>query len=210
MGVLAGIIFFLFCPGTHELYISATRAHPFIVGFLKFFILATMGELLTLRILANEWTKPAALSYRALIWGLIGMAITLMFDIFPTGVSAAMDRGLLPGKGSKLAFAFFTSTVANFAFAPTFMSFHRITDTYLDLKYGRHLVNTGLGQAVKTVDWESFVTFVVVKTLPGIWIPAHTITFLLPAEYRVLAAALLSILLGALLAFAKKRSTVMA
>jgi len=43
------------------------------------------------------------------------------------------------------------------------------------------------------------------KTIPMFWIPAHTITFLLPSEFRVLAAAFLSIALGAILAFAKKK-----
>jgi hypothetical protein len=43
-----------------------------------------------------------------------------------------------------------------------------------------------------------------VKTIPIFWIPAHTITFLLPSEYRVLSAAFLSIALGTILAFAKK------
>jgi hypothetical protein len=36
-------------------------------------------------------------------------------------------------------------------------------------------------------------------------IPAHTITFFLSAEYRVLRAAFLSTALGAILAFAKSR-----
>jgi hypothetical protein len=58
----------------------------------------------------------------------------------------------------------------------------------------------GLRDAVKKRDWENFFAFVVGKTLPLIWIPAHTVTFLLPAEYRVLMDALLSMLLGALLA----------
>jgi hypothetical protein len=38
------------------------------------------------------------------------------------------------------------------------------------------------------------------KTIPFFWYPAHTITFLLPSEQRVLFAALLGIALGVLLA----------
>jgi hypothetical protein len=44
------------------------------------------------------------------------------------------------------------------------------------------------------------------KTIPLFWIPAHTITFSLPPEYRVLMASFLSIALGGILAFAKRRS----
>jgi hypothetical protein len=43
------------------------------------------------------------------------------------------------------------------------------------------------------------------KTIPLFWYPAHTITFLLPAEQRVLFAALLGIVLGVLLAVSTKK-----
>jgi hypothetical protein len=43
------------------------------------------------------------------------------------------------------------------------------------------------------------------KTIPFFWIPAHTLTFLLPSEYRVLAAAMLSIALGLILTITKKK-----
>jgi hypothetical protein len=56
------------------------------------------------------------------------------------------------------------------------------------------------------IDWNGFVSFVVVKTIPFFWIPAHTITFLLPPEFRIIAAAFLSIALGIILSFAKKKS----
>ena len=43
------------------------------------------------------------------------------------------------------------------------------------------------------------------KTIPCFWIPAHTITFLLPENYRILSAGFLSIALGLILTLAKKR-----
>lgn len=49
------------------------------------------------------------------------------------------------------------------------------------------------------------MTFVVGKTLPLWWIPVHTLTFLLPSEYRVLVAAYLSIVLGIILTYARRR-----
>ena len=48
--------------------------------------------------------------------------------------------------------------------------------------------------------------FVYKKTIPLFWIPAHTITFLLPAEYRILVAALLGIVLGVILGIASLKS----
>jgi len=38
------------------------------------------------------------------------------------------------------------------------------------------------------------------------WIPAHTLTFTLPSELRVICAALLAVILGAILGLAKRRA----
>jgi hypothetical protein len=61
-----------------------------------------------------------------------------------------------------------------------------------------------LGQVVAQIDWQDLVGFVCLRTIPSFWIPAHTVTFLLPPEYRVLYAAFLSIALGVVLALAKR------
>lgn len=43
------------------------------------------------------------------------------------------------------------------------------------------------------------------KTIPFFWFPAHTITFLLPGDARVLFAALLGVVLGIFLAIAARK-----
>jgi hypothetical protein len=55
---------------------------------------------------------------------------------------------------------------------------------------------------LKKIDWQVMWGFVFKKTLPLFWIPAHTVTFLLPEMHRVLFAALLGIVLGTILAIA--------
>jgi len=85
------------------------------------------------------------------------------------------------------------------------MAFHRVADTYLDLKFNKDDAIVSFKQVLENIDWTGFVSFVVCRTIPFFWIPAHTITFSLPPEYRVLAAAFLGIALGAILGFAKKR-----
>lgn len=202
-GVLAAVVAFLLTPATHEIFIKFTGTHPFISGFIKFFILATMGELLAIRIATGDWSIPHGILPRAAIWGFLGMAIVLVFDVFATGVKGALEKGLLPGGDSKFLFAFFVSSLMNLTFAPTMMAFHRVTDTYIDLKHEKGGA-VSLGDVVKKIDWNGFISFVLVKTVPLFWIPAHTITFMLPPEYRVLMAAMLSIALGGILAFAKK------
>jgi hypothetical protein len=117
-----------------------------------------------------------------------------------------MENGLLPFAGNTLATAFFTSVIINLSFAPSMMGFHRITDTFADLRFIEKQKNLKLKTIVKKVDWDNFVSFVVFITIPGFWIPAHTITFSLPKEYQVLMAAFLSIALGAILSFAKAKN----
>ena len=93
----------------------------------------------------------------------------------------------------------------NLTFAPTFMAFHRYTDTYIDLSFeGKK--NITPSDVVSRIDWNGFVSFVLLKTIPFFWIPAHTVTFMLPPEYRVLTAAMLSIALGILLSLGKLKS----
>lgn len=57
---------------------------------------------------------------------------------------------------------------------------------------------------LKNLNWEVHWHLVLKKTIPLFWIPAHTLTFLLPSEYRVLFAALLGIVLGVILSFANR------
>lgn len=203
LGILAFVLIILI-PASHEVFVSFTSTHPYLGGFIKFAILATMGELLAIRITTGDYKKPSGLIYRALIWGLLGMVIVLIFGLFAIGVKGNLEIGMLPGGTSKLAFAFFVSAIMNTTFAPTMMAFHRCTDTYIDLKYEKKGKVT-VSEVVDRIDWNGFISFIVIKTIPFFWIPAHTITFLLPPEYRVLVAASLSIALGAILAFAKRK-----
>ncbi|HZW82091.1 MAG TPA: hypothetical protein VFF14_01540 [Candidatus Deferrimicrobium sp.] len=207
--LLLAIISFLLFPSTNAIFMAVTKVHPYLLGFVKFAILATMGELLALRIISGVWKKPVGLVYRAIIWGFLGMTFVLVFDLFARGVAGSVNAGLLPSFAGKLGPAFFTSALMNLIFGPTFMAFHRITDTYIDLGEGNlgKICKIKLADVVNKIDWHGFISFVVLKTVPFFWIPAHTITFMLPPEYRVLAAAFLSIALGGILAFAKKQST---
>lgn len=203
---------FLVVPQTHRIFVDLTKDYPYVMGFLKVALLATLGELLAIRIVQGKWVRPVGLWPKAVIWGGIGMSFVVVFEIFATGVSSLLEKGLLPGFSGKLAvlsFALWTSTCMNFIFAPTMMAFHRITDTYLELGNGKFsaFARVPLARVMQGIDWNNMVGFVFLKTLPIFWVPAHTITFLLPPEYRVLTAAFLSIALGAILAFAKGKKS---
>jgi hypothetical protein len=211
-GILLAIGAFLAFEQTRNLFNAATSAHPYIMGFVKYSILATMGELLAIRIVSKDWKRPSGFIYRAIIWGFLGMVFVIIFKIFNQGVIAAQHAHYLPalasGFGALLLTSFLTSVFMNVFFAPTFMAFHRVTDTYIDLGEGRisRIFSVKLSDVVAKIDWNGFISFVIVKTIPIFWIPAHSITFLLPENYRLLYAAFLSIALGGILAFAKKKS----
>lgn len=210
-GTIFAVAFILLYPATHALFVATTKTHPYLMGFVKVAILATMGELMALRIVTGEWKKPVGLQYRAFVWGILGMAFVIVFDIFASGIAGAMNKALLPTTTNhgidKVLFALFTSAFMNLAFAPTFMLFHRVTDTFIDLGEGKfnRITKVKLSDAIAKIDFHGFISFVVIRTIPIFWIPAHTVTFMLAPEYRVLMASFLSIAMGGILAFAKRR-----
>ncbi len=96
--------------------------------------------------------------------------------------------------------AFTVSFFMNIFFAPVMMLGHRITDQHiLDEKGHFSFSRFNTAEILKKLDWDLFWGFLMKKTIPLFWIPAHTVTFLLPEEFRVLFAALLSIFLGVFL-----------
>lgn len=205
VAVVFFISLFLISP-TDEMIHHFGGSHRFVLGFIKFAYLATLGEMISDRILNRGWKMKKGLFLRAIVWGLIGILITLVFQIYAAGVGHCIEKGFLPGKGYQIAFAFFVSFLMNTLFAPTFMAFHRFTDTIIDFKCDGKKIT--LRSIVDEIDWYGFISFVVVKTVPFFWIPAHTIVFLLPPQFRILTAAALSIVLGILLAFGKAKKTV--
>lgn len=203
-GILIVLSLFLVFPFSREAFVRLTLAHYYPMSFLKFAILATMGEMLAVRILNGNWQMPKGVLAKAAVWGVLGMLIALMFSVFNGGAKTVMAAGLLPGCGGFLT-AFYTSTLMNITFGPIMMGTHRITDTYIDRKIDRAEPATAMG-AIEAVDWVGFIKFAVLKTVPFFWIPAHTLVFLLPPEFRVLASAYLSIVLGAMMAYIKKQA----
>lgn len=204
--VLVAFALILIFPQSREIFKALSSSHPYIMGFIKFALMATVGEILALRLAKKDWLLPVYVGKRMIIWGLIGVAITFMMKIFSCGVSALMLDGLLPGgTDNTLAVrflkAFYTSATMNLTFGPTFMAFHKCSDKWLELK-SEGKPHKAL-DAVAAVDFKSFTGFTLFKTIPLFWIPAHTVTFMLPGEYQVIMAAALSVALGIILSLKK-------
>lgn len=208
--VLLVWILVLVIPTSRTVFLDVTGAHPYIGGFVKFFILATMGDLLGARILRGEWSIPKGFFFKAVLWGILGMAITLVFTVFMAGAEVAQASGKLPFAGVTLAQAFFGSLVMNTTFGPMLYIYHKFGDLYIEAKIDKiaqkRKERITVKELVAKVDWNMIVGFFWLKTCVFVWIPAHTIVFLLPVEYRVVASAFLSILLGIIVALSKKSS----
>lgn len=203
----------------YEAYNAFNLSHGFIMSFIKFAILATLGEVIGLRIKTGRYTEPGfGLLLRALVWGLLGITIKAAFIIFTSGTLSLFQYlnytnadEVFSGDFSagKLLIAFSISVLLNTIYAPVMMTVHKITDT--------HIMNTGgtvagffkpipVAGILQKLNWDVQWNFVFKRTIPFFWYPAHTITFLLPAEFQVLFAALLGIALGTILAIASLRA----
>ena len=193
---------FLVVPFTHHWFFNTTGDYPIIGGFVKFFLFASIGDVLSNRLVKRSY-RVNGLFKKAIVWGFIGMVIALVFPLFYHGVAYLQSNNLLPFDSSAFALALFVSVFMNLIFAPTMMLFHRVTDAYIENITTKHFKT--FNDILKSIDYEGFITFVVFKTIPFFWIPAHTITFLLPETYRVFFASLLGVALGLLLGIGKLR-----
>jgi len=202
--VLTAIVAVLMVSESREVFKGLTLTYPYTMGFLKIAVLGTMGELLGGRIVTGQWRLAGIrLPQRALVWGFLGWVFTAVFPLFSFGVDGLLQVGLIPGAGSTLAAAFWKSFFLNLIFGFPMMVFHRVTDTLIE-RGGLFRV-WPLAEVTSSIDWRNMFRIVGAACL-WFWIPAHTITFLLPPEFRVVSAALLAVILGAILGFAKKRA----
>ncbi len=206
--------FFIF-PELFEAYYRFNLDHGLLMSFVKFFLLATLGEVIGLRIKTGSYYyKGFGLLPRAIVWGFLGMTIFMAFAIFASGTPLLLekigfkDAGILLHSDlswRKVVVAFSISTALNLFYAPVMMTFHKITDIHI-LENGGTMrgffTPIAFARIFKEINWDVQWNFVFKRTIPLFWIPAQTITFLLPEEFRVLFAAFLGIVLGVLLAVA--------
>ncbi len=197
--VVVGI--FLYNP-SYSTYTELYEIYPAALSFLKFAVLATFGEMLVARLRRGLYLPPAfGLVPKAMVWGVLGVFIWIAFGIFSHGVTGMFFSGLSsPGVGMQILNAFAISFFMNIFFAPIMMMTHHITDMHIEEHEGRFpITRFALLPLLTKIDWVRIWGFVYKKTIPFFWIPAHTVTFLLPEELRVLFAVLLSVVLGLLL-----------
>jgi hypothetical protein len=222
--ILVFLPFFLFRP-VFDFYQLFNKEHAYMASFIKFAFLATFGECIGLRIRSGKYyQKGFGLIPRAIVWGFLGVSIKMAFVIFGEGAPFLLKTlGISfpfenPGdilrqpwfSWLKILSAFSVSTTLNLFFAPVFMTFHKITDMHIIETKGTlrgFFTPINFRRQFMELDWSTIWNFIFKKTIPLFWIPAQTLNFMLPEEYRVLFAAFLSVVLGVLLSVASLYST---
>ncbi len=175
-----------------ELYIRWVTENPLLSAFIQFAILGTLGEIISFSLQKKQPAIPCTgwqLLGKMLAWGILGIVIKYGFAGMKGFTRALVDHQMLPAFfGSGFGWAFAVSVFTNLFFGPQMMAFHRLEDNLILGQKGFQ----GITRAWKTLLW--------------FWIPAHTITFLLPADYQIGLAALWSVALGLIMGFSKKKA----
>ena len=219
LAIAAIFLPFVFIDSLYEWYKTFNATHGMVMSFIKFGLLSTMGEMLGCRISSGKYVTPTfGVLPRMIVWGFLGIGINMAMIIFSKGTPIFMEyMGMDNAVASfaadgfsmdKLWVAFAVSVAMNTIFAPVFMTFHKITDAHIAACGGSlkaFATPIPMAKRFSEINWDAQWGFVFKKTIPFFWYPAHTITFLLPGEQRVLFAAVLGIVLGVLLAVATKK-----
>lgn len=219
LGVAVLLLPFFICEPLYYWYHTFNASHGMIMSFIKFAVLSTLGEMIGLRISAGVYCRKGfGILPRMIVWGILGMGINMAMIIFSNGTPVFLQylgmtdaRSVFQSSGltwQKTGVAFAISVSMNTIFAPLFMTLHKITDTHILMHGGTlHGFFTPLkmGEILAGLNWRVLWGFVFKKTIPFFWFPAHTITFLLPGNMRVLFAALLGVILGILLAIGARK-----
>lgn len=217
--MLAIFLPFVVSNDLYAWYTNFNHDHAMIMAFLKFGILATLGEMLGCRIATGKYTTPTfGVLPRMVVWGVLGMAISMAMTVFASGIPvfiASMGGTELVAEFAaegvtfgKFVVALSISVMMNTFFAPVFMTFHKITDAHI-AEHGGSLkaliTPIPMRHHITTLNWDRQWNFIFKKTIPLFWYPAHTITFMLPPNVRVLFAALLGVALGVILAIGARK-----
>lgn len=174
-----------------DLYIQLVTTYPILSAAVQFAILGTLGEVISFSIQKKKAAIPCTwpqLGAKLLAWALLGIIIKYGFTGMRGFTRALVEHQLLPAFfGAGFGWALALSVLTNTFFGPQMMAFHRIEDNLI-------LGQKGF-QGITRAWW----------TLVWFWIPAHTITFLLPTDYQIGLAAAWSLVLGLIMGFTRKR-----
>ena len=172
-----------------ETYVIWVKARPLASAALQFAVLGSLGELLVISCARRRLSFPfTALQFlfKILAWAVLGLVIKYGFVGMKGFVHGLVDGRFLPAVlGAGVGYAFAVSVFTNLLFGPQMMALHRVEDNLIMGQRGF--------QGIQRAWW----------TLVWFWIPAHTVTFCLPAEFQIGLAAVWGLVLGLILGISK-------
>jgi len=172
-----------------EWYISLVKAHPITTAMAQFAVLGTLGEMASKWLAGRRFFLPFGARgtlLRMLGWALLAVCIKYAFTGFVAFVDGLTAHGLLPELGAA-GRAFAVSLSMNLQFGPFLVIVHRLIDNAIDGEPNWANLDKGL------------------LSLLWFWVPAHTVTFLLPLELRIGLAAVWSVALGLILGWYNRK-----
>ncbi len=176
-----------------ELYLKWVSEYPLLSAAVQFALLGTLGEIISFVIQQRRLGLPGSAGQivaKMLAWALLGIIIKYGFTGMRGFTRALLDHQLLPAFfGQGVGWALAVSILTNTFFGPQMMAFHRLEDNLILGQRGFE----GITRAWTTLIW--------------FWIPAHTITFLMPVDVQIGLAAAWSLVLGIIMGLSRTRKT---
>jgi len=170
-------------------YIVLVKEYPLIMAAIQFAILGTFGEIISKWMIEKKVFIPFKTSIillKMLEWAILAIFIKYAFAGFHGFVETLISTGMLP-KLNLFTKAFAISVATNLQFGLFLVIFHRVLDNIVMKEKNWSNIDKGL------------------YSLIWFWIPAHTITFMLPKVYQIGLAALWSVALGIILGFYNRK-----
>jgi hypothetical protein len=168
-----------------EWYLSFVKQNPILSAVIQFAILGTLGELFSKWMVKRQVHFPFTVKltiWKAVVWGILAVCIKYAFIGFNGFTDSLVEHGFLPPLNIYTR-AFVISAAMNLQFGPFLVLFHRYLDNIYPKTNNWNNINKGL------------------MSLLWFWIPAHTITFMLPKDFQIGLAALWSVALGIILGY---------
>lgn len=170
-------------------YIEFVKTYPIISAMIQFAILGTLGDIVSFWIIRKKFVLPYKMKIiflKIFEWALLAIFIKYAFIGFNGFVESLIAHNYLPNL-SGIGKSFAISTSMNLQFGPFLVLMHRLLDNLIAKQ--NHWKNIDKG-------FYSLIWF---------WIPAHTITFILPKEFQIGLAAIWSLALGIILGFYNRK-----
>ena len=172
-------------------YLNWVQTSPILSTIIQFAILGTIGEIISKWLQQKSFKYPFSFPmtlWKMVVWAMLGVGTKYAFKGFSGFVNAIIENGMWPEfQPGTFGYAFSLSALMNLQFGLFLVIMHRVLDNLPE----------------KQKNWKNLDKSM--YSLLWFWIPAHTVTFMVPSDLRIGLAALWSIALGLILGFFNRK-----